>query len=258
MKLISLNTWGGKVFEPLSSFIQKHATDTDIFCFQEVFKTTANLTKGAGFRLNLYQEIEKTLPNHQGYFAPSLDKYIAGSFQPNFVDFNLSWGLAIFIKKNIKVESAGDFFVFGKRGSFNPKDLNSLPRNTQFLTFTKNGKKFTIANLHGIWVKNTKDDTPTRFEQSRKIKEFLDKQDGEKILVGDFNLDINTKSIKILESNMINLIKEYHISTTRNSFFPGADKFADYTFTSERLKVINFQVPNIEVSDHLPMILEFS
>ena len=37
MKLITLNIWGGKVFEPLMEFFRKHAEDTDIFCLQEVF-----------------------------------------------------------------------------------------------------------------------------------------------------------------------------------------------------------------------------
>ena len=37
MKLITLNVWGGKVFEPLMDFFKKRAGDTDIFCLQEVF-----------------------------------------------------------------------------------------------------------------------------------------------------------------------------------------------------------------------------
>lgn len=259
MKLISLNTWGGKIYKPLIKFIQNHSRDTDILCFQEVFQTTTNLTKETGFRLNLYQEIKAILSDHQGYFAPSVDKYIAGSFQPNFVDFDISWGLAIFIKKTIKIESTGDFFVFGKRNSFNPKDLNSLSRNVQFVILTKDGQRFTVANLHGIWVKGTKGDTRTRLEQSRRIKEFLDKEDGGKILCGDFNLDINTKSLKILEGTMNNLIKEYKIPTTRSKLYDRTDdQFADYTLVSPDINIIDFQVPYVEISDHLPLILEFS
>ena len=86
----------------------------------------------------------------------------------------------------------------------------------------------------------------------------MDKQDGKKILVGDFNLNINTKSLTILEKKMINLIKKYNIQTTRNKHFPGSEKFADYTFVSPDIKIRSFQVPHTEVSDHLPMILQFS
>lgn len=258
MKLISLNAWGGKLFKPLIDFIQTQSQDTDIFCFQEVFNTKSNITESAGFRLNLYEEISKILPNHQGYFASGVENYIAGSFQPNFVDFNLSWGLAIFINKNLKVNSYGDFFVYGKSGSFNPKDENSVPRNVQYLSFTNGGKVLTVCNIHGIWVKGTKEDTPSRIKQSQQIKDFFKTQEGEKILCGDLNLDINTQSIKILERDMKNLIKEFNIPTTRNKFSPGNEKFADYMFVSSKVKIIDFKVPNLEVSDHLPLILEFS
>jgi len=33
MKLISLNTWEGQIYEPLKNFIKYHAKDVDIFCF---------------------------------------------------------------------------------------------------------------------------------------------------------------------------------------------------------------------------------
>ena len=36
MKLISLNIWGGKLWNDLVILLEYHAADTDIFCFQEV------------------------------------------------------------------------------------------------------------------------------------------------------------------------------------------------------------------------------
>jgi len=36
MKLITLNIWGGHMFNPLLEFIQAHQ-DIDIFCLQEVY-----------------------------------------------------------------------------------------------------------------------------------------------------------------------------------------------------------------------------
>lgn len=258
MKLISLNTWGGKIYKPLMAFIKKHSQDTDIFCFQEVFNTTSGITRQAEFRLNLYSKIARILNNHQGYFAPCVDNYIGGSFQPNFVDFNLSWGLSIFIDKKIIVSSHNDLFVYGTKDSFNPKDLNSLPRNIQYINFAAGNQKFTVCNLHGIWAREGKGDTASRIQQSKQIQELLRKQTGGKILCGDFNLDINTKSIKILEEDLVNLIKKYNIQTTRNKHFPGEEKYADYTFVSSDVSVLNFTVPDTDISDHLPMILEFS
>lgn len=258
MKLISLNAWGGKIYQPLIDFITQHSKDTDIFCFQEVFTTTSSLTEVLEYRVNLLAEITKLLQNHNGYFAPSIDNYLVGSFQKQLTDFNLSSGLAIFIHKSLKVESSGDFFLFRKRNDHNLGDFNTMPKNAQYIAFSSKKKRFIICNVHGLWNTQGKQDLPSRIAQSQKINHFLDQQKGEKILCGDFNLALNTQSVKLLENNLTNLIKKYNIQTTRNKHFPGDEKFADYTFVSPAVKVLDFKVPDIKVSDHLPMILEFS
>ena len=61
---------------------------------------------------------------------------------------------------------------------------------------------------------------------------------------------------------MRNLIKDFSIATTRNALsygnYPESERqyFADYVFVSSGVRVLNFSVPEIEISDHLPMILE--
>ena len=258
MKLISLNTWGGKTFEPLINFIKQGSTNTDIFCFQEVFNTTSTTKKSYGYRTNLYSEIIKTLSNHNGYFVSSINNYLVGSFQNHFTKYNLSSGLAIFVRNTYKINSSGNFFIFGKKNSYQLGDFNTMPKNAQYVIFENQGKKFVVCNVHGIWVKEGKRDTTSRIEQSKKIRDFLDLQKGMKILCGDFNLEANTKSIRILETNMINLIRKNNIQTTRSELYIGENKHADYIFVSKDINVADFQLPNITISDHLPMILEFS
>lgn len=255
MKLISLNTWGGKIYEPLIDFIKQHSADTDIFCFQEVFSTTSPTKILGDRRTNLFQEISKILENHRGYFRPQIKNFVLGNrIGVKKTDFDLYFGLAIFIRKEISVSSEGDFFLYGKKFIFDEKNLNTLPRSAQYLCCDQ----YTIINVHGIWNREGKQDSPDRIKQSEKINNFLKKTRDKKILCGDFNLDINTESLKILEKNLINLIKKFDITTTRNKFFPGEDKFADYTFVSHDVRIKSFEVPSINVSDHLPMILEFS
>lgn len=262
MKLISLNTWGGKLYKPLINFIKQESQDTDVFCFQEVFTTPTKNYEYVGYRLNLYQEISRALKDFKkdfkGYYASTQAYYAFSSRVPVPVDFDLSWGLTTFVREALTVKSFGDFFVFGQRNSFSGEDLSSLPRNLQYLSLNINNRKIIVCNFHGLWIPNSKGDTPSRIKQSEKIIQFLNEQNEEKILCGDFNLSLNTKSIEILEKDMRNLIKEYNIQTTRNKFYPGEDKYADYTFISKGIKVQSFKVPKLEISDHLPMILEFS
>ena len=78
---------------------------------------------------------------------------------------------------------------------------------------------------------------------------------------GDFNLFPDTKSLELIrEAGFRDLIQEFSISTTRNRYawekYPTKYLFSDYVFVSSSLTVQSFEVPTVEVSDHLPMIVE--
>ena len=100
MKLISLNTWGGTRFTELIAYIKEQAKSTDIFCFQEVFSTTSEHTESNGIRTNLFQELQRALPDFQGFFSSSLDN----TDSKGGVCFELQYGLATFISKNIVIQ----------------------------------------------------------------------------------------------------------------------------------------------------------
>ena len=102
-----------------------------------------------------------------------------------------------------------------------------------------------------------RNDTEERISQSQKLKEFLNVIGGTKIICGDFNLSLNTKSLAIIDENMKNLIREYGITSTRNRFFKYPDKFADYIIVDKDVKVNDFRVLQDEISDHLALLLDF-
>lgn len=260
MKLISLNTWGGKYFEDLISFIKKHQ-DADIFCLQEIFDTTSEIKTYKDLRANLLSEIKNILSDFNYFYFPSLFGY---DNNVKRVNFNLSLGLAIFVKKTISVDYHQNYFIYKSKTSKQlQEDFSNQPIPLQVISFHSNGKKFLIFNFHGTPFPSPKTDTPMRINQSKYIKKILNFFYGAKILVGDFNLLPQTESIKLLDNVMQNLIKKYKIERTRSRLSPywGKDdfqKFADFTFVSKNVKVKDFQVPDVKVSDHLPMILEFS
>lgn len=261
MKLISLNTWGGKYFDPLIKFIKQHSQDTDIFCFQEIYNTTSAVKQYKNIRANLLGELIKILPDFRVFLSTEFSGFDSNS---DPVDFDLTVGKAILVKNNIPINAQGELLIYGDKTekSLN-KDFSNLPITLQYINFSTNGKAFAVGNFHGTSFPGSKLDTKLRLEQSTKIQEFLKGQQGAKILVGDFNLLPQTQSIKMLESNMRNLIKEFNIAKTRSSLSPffgrsGFQKFADYAFISPDVRVTNFQVPDVNISDHLPMILEFS
>lgn len=253
MKLITLNIWGGKVFKPLINFLKVHAKNTDIFCFQEVFHTTTIKKISNKARVNIYKEIKNILSDFQDYYAPAQD----GFDYKGAVTFNLSFGLAMFVKDSIHIDEHGDVFVFRARNA-RKNDNTSLGRNLEYITFKKDNSKITVFNLHGLWNGRGKTDTEDRLEQSRKIKAFMNKfSDSKKILCGDFNLLPDTKSLAILSDGMKNLVKDFDITSTRSKLYTKPEKFADYILVSPDVNVQHFEALQDEVSDHLPLLLEF-
>ena len=257
MRLISLNMWSGKLLKPLLSFFKQHAKDTDVFCLQEVWAISSEPGKvGVGIpadmKENVFADIQKALPDFQGYFAPAETKgYGIHAF-----------GIALFVKKSIKISKMGEIFVFGRKNAMvcgnEREEAMTIGRNLQFIDFVHDGKEFTIAHFHGLWNGKGKTDTPDRIEQSQKAKAFLDSKHGAKIICGDFNLLPHTKSIEILEKGMVNLIKTHAIKTTRSHHYKKPEKFADYMIVSPEVKVKHFEVLQDPVSDHLPLLLDFA
>jgi len=62
---MTLNIWGGHIYESLIAFIKQHQ-DVDIFCFQEVYHQAKEiiLTEERFHHVNIFSEIEQILPEH--------------------------------------------------------------------------------------------------------------------------------------------------------------------------------------------------
>lgn len=242
MKIEVLNIWGGKLFEPLMEHIMKQANIIDIFCFQEVFdgnKGSRPIHENS--TQDIFTRLTEVLPKHTGFFAPS---------QTN------EEGLAMFVAKKLTITTHSDIFVFRWKDAMNKNDARTLGRNLQYVQFVRNGEQVTVGNFHGLWNGKGKIDSPDRIEQSNKIRTFLDKQEGKKILCGDFNLLLGTESLKILEKGMRNLIVEYDIKSTRSNLYKKSELLADYVLVSPDVKVSNFYTLPDVVSDHLSLVVE--
>jgi endonuclease/exonuclease/phosphatase family metal-dependent hydrolase len=259
MQVLSLNIWGGHQHRELLEFIEGLNGKIDIICLQEVFKSEVN-TFSSGSKMNIYSDLEKILKDYRIFYAPTFTNYDLKTA----VNFDALFGEATYVRKSIKIISEGTVFTYK---DFDRKKLLAhdafgeywdLPRNFHYVIVKNEGKEFLIANVHGFWKPGTKEDTSESLAQSDKILEFLKSFNEPKILCGDFNLDPETESIRKLEnSGLINLIKKYNITSTRSKHHTRKDKFADYFFVSDDIKVNEFKVLNEHVSDHLPLFLDF-
>ncbi len=266
LKLESLNTWGGRLYEPLISHVVEQAREgVDVFCFQEVSATTSVRTHTDAAadidplspvsdehasRADLYKQLLGVLPEFQG----------AHRVTQTGIDFNgpvaydLQFGLATFVRSTLPVLAEGDTFVFGAYNAQRGADCATMGRNMQFTTFAYDGRLVTAANLHGLWHPSGKGDTPDRIVQSRKVIDFLAHIGSEVILCGDFNLLPGTDSIRMIEqAGLRNLVTEYGVQSTRSVRYDKPTKLGSYIFTSPGIIVEDFRTLKVDVSDHLPL-----
>lgn len=257
----------GHVFDELMEYIERQAGSTDVFCFQEMMSSQdPDLVHTPGTRrLNLLQEIQSRLPNHVAFFDATQDDFETDPPYPG----QSQLGCAMFYHKDLVVNETSSFLICNRQNEFDGKDYATLAHNALYIVIEKeDDQNLLICSLHGNSEPASKLDSPMRLAQFEKVREFLDDRPEARILMGDFNSLPETQSVKMFEQEgMRNLVKEYNITTTRGTkmreLFPhyadgpyGFQEFADYTLVTPEVNVVNFQVPDEPISDHLPMELE--
>ena len=240
--------------------INRHKEKTDIFTFQEVLKFEKNLNIN-NYYSNILGEIINILPEFEHHFSSrSINHGPDGK-----LNFPVEFGQATFIKKRVKIFEQKEIFVYKSFNLMN-KYFESghvdFPSLILYSILEKNNKKFVILNFHGLWEPAPKHDTEHRLRQSQIIIDQMQEFNAPIILAGDFNLRINTMSLKMFEDfGMRNLVKESGALTTRSSFYNKKwrtiDKHADYILVTKNVLVKNFKVMRVKVSDHLPLLLKF-
>ncbi len=258
MKLVCLNLWGARQGKLLFDYLKKQAETADIFCFQEVFDSTSDVKVFDRAHPHLLNKLQDLLPGFKSSFHPAYQGWI----DRKRVDFQVTEGQAMFIRQGIQIKRVDAVFIYGDVNTQIKEDFTNEPKNLQFAQLKIGNKNLLIANVHGKWYPGDKLDTRERLKQSRRILEFLKIYGCSKILCGDFNLMPETESLKMLEGDLRNLIKDYEIKSTRNriswQIYHNVQYFADYAFVSPDMKVNNFEAPYNEISDHLPLILDFN
>ena len=252
MKIISLNTWGGRAGrEAMLSFFEAYK-NIDISCLQEIWAAPYDDYEGAsagGLEINQGDVMTKGLQD----ISRVLDMYVP-LFRPHFLD---NYGLLMFVRKDLEIIEEGEVFVHMEKGYLPVGDIGKHARNIQYVTINTNKGLVTIINFHGLWNGMGKGDCEERLQQSDKILEFLQKLGHPYVLCGDFNLRPDTESIKKFEdAGLCNLISEYKISSTRTDLYTKPEKFADYIFVDREIKTIDFKVLPDQISDHAPLLVE--
>jgi endonuclease/exonuclease/phosphatase family metal-dependent hydrolase len=112
-----------------------------------------------------------------------------------------------------------------------------------------------IFNIHGIWGLDSKDNE-RRLKMSKIIVDEIKNKENV-ILAGDFNVNPNTKTIENIELYLKNVFKD-ELKTTFNMKQKVGKGYVtsvvDMIFVSKYINAIRHYCPDLDISDHLPMV----
>jgi endonuclease/exonuclease/phosphatase family metal-dependent hydrolase len=267
LRVLYLNTWGGRTYHPLISYLP--TVDADVYCLQEVMSTPqmpldALLSESDTeyfARVNLFSNIQAALPDHHAFFFPFCCGFINDSQR---AAEPIQYGIAMFVRKTLPIIETHLEFIYDSFRTKPHPDRAPMSRNAHIvrLWHPELECEYVVGHMHGMWQRIGKHDTEERKEQTQRLLAFLKSSfiGGEKVVFGgDFNLLPQSDLFPHLALlGLHEQVTRYGYTDTRTSFYD-ADKpyrCADYLLTSRAIEIHSFEVPaKPEVSDHRPLVL---
>lgn len=253
IKFIQINIYKGKYLDVLIDFLKKE--DPDFVSMQEVSLGIVNLF------------LDKTV---------STFEYLKHRLQLNGIfhaDINLSdspvtsgFGNAVFSKFPIVISKVVPLKMFRELTCAELEDQKlstELPRHILDAVVDVGGLKVHAMSLHGAWTAPPTD-TEETVRQANAISDYLNSLGDKPFILGcDLNTVLDSQVVKIISGRANNLMEVVPYSYTTH---PTVHKIVprrllvDYIFTSKHFKVLSLAIPEVLVSDHLPVVaeLEFS
>ncbi|OGD95139.1 hypothetical protein A3B52_00425 [Candidatus Curtissbacteria bacterium RIFCSPLOWO2_01_FULL_41_28] len=253
LKVIQINIYKGKYLAQLIDFLNKESPD--VITMQEVTVGGFNLT--GDLSANLFEILKDKLKLNGVYHG---DLELTGSPGSTF-------GNAVFTKSKIKKSRVVTLKKF-KSVTLDELDGRSaneirpqIPRHMLDVLVDAPLGELHAISVHGAWTAPPAD-TKENLRQAKLIKDYLGQlnKNGEPfILGGDLNMPPGTKVIEMIGSVSNNLMLgsgfTYSLNPKVHSIAP-KNYLVDYIFTSEHFKVLSLDVPEVTVSDHLPVVAE--
>lgn len=246
IKFIQINIFKGKYLDALVDFLKQE--QPDFVAMQEVSSGPVNLYKGK-------DDLFATIKSETG---------LEGVFDPvqMFVDApKAAFGNAVFSRFPIKESSVvilSRFRSVTLEEFANPEFWPQLSRHVLDVTVDLGGTKLDVMSWHGAWTPFPQD-TKETLKQAQLLADYLGSYKEPFVLGCDANAVPESKTIGLVNEAAVNLMTN---SVVKQTTHPTAHKIAprgyliDYIFASPDLELKSLTVPEVLVSDHLPVIAE--
>lgn len=256
VKILNLNVWiGGILWENIVDFLKTE--DPDILMVQEIYNGDSSFSK---IQYRSFTQLKEILGYEYALFAATFieesdQRDDSGKFK------EVVQGNAVYSKFPLS-EVSNTFYdvAFGKRDPDDASKYHVTPRYLQHVTANIENKNLHILNTQGIWGEHG-NDTKRRL----KMAEHILNEAGNNtplVLAGDFNVNEKTKTVDKLRENFKSIfydtmVSSFNLPRKDLEYGPGyATSVVDMMFVSKDLKVISKRVPEVDVSDHKPLVCE--
>lgn len=246
LKIVCLNLWvGGKLMPEIIAFLESQ--DADVVALQEVYNGTSP---------ELEERYRSMAVLRQALGYP-YDNY-AQSFIHDSPTGMIPQGNGILSKLPIK-DHAATFLTEPTKESYQdvPAEWPVLPRMLQHVVLDAGRININLFNIHGVWDMDGDNYSPQR---QRMSEITLEKITGlaNVVLCGDTNAKPSNQAFQAIEAQLKPVFDPPLITTfnMRRKDNPGyATAAVDLMFISPAIAVISRDCPDVDISDHLPLVV---
>ncbi len=256
-KYIQTNIWfGGLLHEQLLPFLVNQRPD--FIAMQEVCMPNAVSPYTPHPALDFLQKVKQETGLLHSVFVPEAafkDKTHYDNIHP--VEFGIAILSRFPITKHAYDSYIHDYKIFEWEGM---DDWSVMHKGTLVAEIATPVKPLFIGTTHGVWGFDDKD-SESRDIMADAILEAVEEK-SPLLFSGDLNIDQHTKAIARIEEKLTNVFKG-KLQTSFNMLHK-ADKggsfgtsVVDFVFASKDIKILNAYSSEENVSDHIPLIVEF-
>ncbi len=249
IKIVQINIYKGRYLDTLVDFLKKE--DPDFVTMQEV--TTSGFSLYEGDNKDIFAVLGSKLGVGGVYNG---DLKLIGDEKARF-------GNAVFSKhkmvgKNSLVLKSFRAVTNEELDGESGEIREQIGRSLLDAVVNFHGSDFHIMSWHGAWTAPPQDTAET-MRQANMVYDYLKKLNDPFILGGDLNAVMTSKTVELIGKVANNLMIQADAKVTTNL---KVHKIAplgfliDYIFASAEFKLNSITVPEITVSDHLPVIAE--
>jgi endonuclease/exonuclease/phosphatase family metal-dependent hydrolase len=245
-RLMSLNIFHGQWIERAVDYIKQE--NIDICLLQEV--TNGEVGDTGKFKSNNYSRLVEST-GMRGVYAGIWD----------FVNQDKVFNLGLAVLSRFPIINSTNYFYYDQLRNLKIEEFDGdkiFPGNVLSSVIEIEKKKVNILTTHFIWSLYP-EETGKQKKAADALIKYLEKLDSF-ILGGDFNLTDKSESYQKLTQACVD-DRPKALENTLNSRLhriPGIRLPVDFVFhKGEGLKVLNSRVPDVDISDHLPVIVDY-